>query len=349
MSRPQPLSISPCQEEHRISKSRDTGTRGSRGRGPGRGGRGIKRGLRKPLEPDVDFKAQLSEATMAFTNSNLEAAEIFTLRALQLNPEMYQAHNLLSEIHLARGDKDKALRAAWNGAHTRPRDTEMWGRIARLILERVCDNREATLRDAIYCYTRVISVEKDNVEARYQRATLNRELGYKKKVAADYEHLLKQLPHDTTVLRHLADIYTELRNAEQALQYYDATIAYFQSQEPTAVTSLTWSDINIVAELYGFLGRYDEGIARVKSLSRWLLGRKDEAFWDDVQEDDREWDSEDYPRRLKCSAFTVGAFDKSVYGDGLPLELRVKLGIFRLSAEQYDLQEANVRINTVPS
>ena len=342
VSRPQLLSIAPRQESQGTARKIDTRTRERRVQGLGRGGRGTKRGLRKPLEPDVEFKAQLSEATLAFTKSDFELAEIFTLRALQLNPEMYQAHSLLSEIHAARGDKDKALLVAWNGAHTRPRDVRMWGKIASLILERDCGNREAILRDAIYCYTRIISVEKDNVEARYQRATLNRELGYKKKVATDYEHLLKRLPHDTTVLRHLAEIYIELRNADQALLCYDATIAHFQSQEPTIVKAFTWSDVNIVVELYGFLGRYYEGIAKLKSLSRWLLGRKAEDFWDSVHQDDREWDLDDHPRRLECSDFTVGAFDKSTYGDGLPLELRIKLGIFRLSLEQYSLPEASV-------
>ena len=322
----------------------NTRGRGRWSSGLGRGGRGMKRGLRKPMEPGVDFKAHLSEATMAFTQSDLDRAEIFTLKALKLNPEMFQAHNLLSEIHAARGDKEKALKAAWNGAHTRPRDATMWARIATLVLERDDEDREAILRDAIYCYSRILTINKYNVEARYQRATLNHELGYKRKVATDYEYLLKCLPQDPIVLRHLAEIYIELDVADQALDHYETTIAHYQKLEPERPTKLTWSDVNIVAELYWTLERFDEGISKLKSLSRWLLGRKQDECWETFDQDDREWDFGDQARRTGTPGFVPGTFNNSSYGEGLPLELRVKLGIFRLFSDRHDLVEAIVSL-----
>ena len=276
---------------------------------------------------------------MAFLAHRYEEAEQLILQALLINPEMYEAHNLLSEIHAARGDKDKALSAAWNGAHTRPRDTEMWSRIARLILERDNTSKES-LRDAIYCYNRIITVDTTNVEARYQRAALNHELGYKKKAANEYEQLRKQLPHDTTVLRHLAETYIELEEPDRALRYYQESISYLQSSESDIVTSFTWSDVNIVAELYGIQQRYDEGLVELKSLARWLLGRRKDSYWEIHNQDDREWDMDDQPRRVEVPEYVPGQYDTSSYGDGLPLELRVKLGIFRLRSENRDLEEA---------
>ena len=324
--------------------SRNSGThrRGARGRGGrvARGGKGIKKGLRKPIEPTPEFKALHSQATMAFIEHNYEEAESLTLQALLINPEMYPAHNLLSEIHAARGDKEKALNAAWNGAHTRPRDPEMWSRIARLMLERDDEDRDSTLRDAIYCYNRILYVDSSNVEARYQRASLNQELGYKRKAANDYEQLIKQLPHDTTVLRHLAEIYIDLDEPDSALSHYEASIHHFQSIEPCHVTSFNWSDVNIVCELYGVQRRYDEGIMVLKTLSRWLLGRAKDRCWEAFTEDDREWDLEDQPRRYDVPGFVPGEHDVTSYGDGLPLELRVRLGVFRLKSENQNLMEA---------
>ncbi len=316
--------------------------RGRRGRGgrAGRGGKGTKKGLRKPVEPTPEFKALHSQATMAFIDHDYEQAENLTLQALLINPEMYPAHNLLSEIHAARGDKEKALSAAWNGAHTRPRDPEMWSRIARLILERDDEDRDSTLRDAIYCYNRILYVDSSNVEARYQRAALNHELGHKRKAANEYEQLIKQLPHDTTVLRHLAEIYIDLDEPDSALSHYEASIHHFHSVEPYDVTSFTWSDVNIVCELYGVQRRYDEGITVLKNLSRWLLDRANEKFWEAFDEDDREWDLEDQPRRSDVPEFSPGEHDATSYGDGLPLELRVKLGVFRLKSENQNLMEA---------
>ena len=325
-----------------FGRSSDNPRRGRRGCGArvGRGGKGMRKGLRKPIEPTPEFKTLHSQATMAFIEHDYEEAENLTLQALLINPEMYPAHNLLSEIHAARGDKEKALSAAWNGAHTRPRDPEMWSRIARLILERNDEDRDSILRDAIYCYNRILYVDSSNLEARYQRAALNHELGHKRKAANEYEQLIKQLPHDTTVLRHLAEIYIDLDEPESALDHYEASIHHFQSVEPCNVTSFTWSDVNIVCELYGVQRRYDEGISVLKRLSRWLLGRANQTCWEVFDEDDREWDLEDHPRRCDAPEFVSGEYDVTSYGDGLPLELRVKLGVFRLKSENQKLEEA---------
>ena len=332
-------SISSAQDGH--FNNRNPRRRRHRG-GLGRGGKGIKRGVRKPIEPAPEFKALHSQATIAFINHEYDQAEDLTLEALLINPEMYQAHNLLSEIHAARGDKDKALSAAWNGAHTRPRDPDMWLHIGRLILERDGENRNSTLRDAIYCYNRVIDVDKLNTEARYQRAALNHELGHLKKVASEYEQLIKQLPHDTTVLRHLAEIYIKLDQPDRALRHYDFSISYLRSKEPDKLISFNWSDINIITELYGYQHLYDHGICELKSLSRWYLGRGRDSCWMFFSQDDREWDIEDEPRRIEVSDFAVGHYHFSKYGRGLPLELRIKLGVFRLKLESGDLNEAIV-------
>lgn len=320
--------------------------RGRRRGGLGRGGRGIKRGLRNPIEPEPEFSALHSKATMAFIANDYDGAEALTLQALQINPEMYPAHNLLSQIHAARGDPDKALFAAWNGAHTRPRDTEMWSRIARLLLARDEEHKTTTLRDAIYCYTRIISVDKYNVQARFQRAALNRELGKLRQVATEYEQLIKYLPHDMTVLRHLAQVCIEINEPERALRHYRATIAHLQEMEPAVPTSLSWSDVNVLAELHMFSKEYHVGLETIKSLSRWLLGRGNDNCWVDFTEDDREWDIEDQPRRIEILDFVSDQYESTSYGIGLPLDLRIKLGLFRLKLRDQNREEALVCAST---
>ena len=315
---------------------------GRRGQGQRGGGRGVKRGQRKPLEPSVEFKMLHSQATMAFIDHDYEEAEQLALQAILVNPEMYTARFLLSEIHMARGDKDKAITALFHAAHTQPRDTQGWLKLAQLLLKRDGEDRPSALRDAIYCYSRIISLESTNVEARYQRATLNRELGYIGRAAQEYEHLLKQLPHDTTVLRHLAEVYIELNDIDKAVAHYDQSIIYFREKEPSNVTSFSWSDVNICAELYGYQIQYEKASLKLKALSRWLLGRGNDSIWEPFEEDDREWDSEDLPRRVEVPGFKPGAYEPAAYGNGLPLELRVKLGVFRLKAVNGNFEEAIV-------
>lgn len=302
--------------------------------------------MRKPVEPAPEFKALHSEATMAFIEGKFDEAEGLTLRAINWNPEMFEAHSLLSQIHYACGDKSKAITAAFGGALTRPRDTKLWTRLARDIMDNISDLSSWTIDHAIECCTRVIDVDKTNFGVRYHRAALNRELGYSRKAAAEYEQMLKQSPHDATVLRHLADVYIDLDEAERALRHYEATFAYIRIIEPVTAVSFTWSDVNIVAELFWYLQQFDKAINKVRSLSRWLLGRGTEEFWDAFELDDREWDAKDQPRRCETPGFVPDVHQSSSYGEGLPLELRIKLGLFRLHSPKHDLSEA---IASVPS
>lgn len=313
------------------------------GRFGARGGKGIKRGPRKPLEPSPEFKLLHSEATSAFIDGDYERATGLVKRAIQINPEMFAAHSLLSEIFLAQGQKDKALAALFNGAHTRPKDPTVWMKVARLILERAGEDRQAALNDVIYCYSRVIEIDPKNYNARFQRAAIYRELGYNGRAATEYERILKELPHNTRALRHLAETYIDLNDVQKAVDHYTESINYYMSLDLDEATDFSWSDVNIYVELYSFLGKYEEGLRVLKSLSRWLLGRKEDVMWEDFHQDDREWDADDFPRRIKTDGYEPGLYPRDSYGLGLPLELRIKLGLFRLKMGYEHKDEALVR------
>lgn len=272
-----------------------------------------------------------SEATSAFIDGDYDRAIHLVKQAIQINPEMFAAHSLLSEIFLAQGEKDKALTALFSGAHTRPKDASVWMKVARLILERAGADRQAALNDVIYCYSRVVEIDQKNYNARFQRAAIYRELGYNGRAATEYERILKELlPHNTRALRHLAETYIDLNEVQKAVDHYTESVNYYMSLDPEEAVDFSWSDVNIYVELFSFLGRYEEGLRALKSLSRWLLGRKDDVMWEEFQEDDREWDAHDLPRRIKTEGYDPNAWPRDSYGLGLPLELRIKMGMFRL-------------------
>lgn len=300
------------------------------GRYGARGGKGIRRGPRKPLEPGPEFKMYHSGATEAFIDGDYDRATEMVMRAIQLNPEMFTAHSLLSEIFLAKGQKDKALTALWNGAHTRPKDPSVWLKVARLLLDRAGEDRKSALNDVIYCYSRVIDIDPRSLNVRYQRAAVYRELGYNGRAAAEYERILKDQPNSPRALRHLAEIFIDLNDVQRAIDHWSESIKSFTSRDPKTVRDFSWSDANIYAELFGYIGHHEEGLNAVKSVARWLLGRKDDKFWEGFQVDDREWDPEDSPRRIKTDGFIPGQWPRDSYGLGLPLELRIRMGLFRL-------------------
>lgn len=278
----------------------------------------------------MEFKLLHSQATTAFIDGELERAADLVKQAILTNPEIFPAHSLLSEIYLAQGQKDKALTALFSGAHTRPKDPTVWAKVARLIMERADEDGETALNDVIYCYTRMIEIDPSNYNARFQRAAIHRQLGQNGRAAIEYERILNNLPHNTRALQHLAEAYIELNDVEKAIDRYEESVAHYLSLDPAEAPEFSWSDVNIYVELFSFLQQYEEGLKALKSVSRWLLGRKDDTMWEDFDEDDREWDANDSPRRIKTDGYIPHQWPRDSYGLGLPLELRVKLGLFRL-------------------
>lgn len=311
-------------------RRRRRGTGPFSGRYGARGGKGIKRGPRKPVEPSPEFKLLHSEATSAFIDGDYDRAIDLVKRAIQINPEMFAAHSLLSEIFLAQGEKGKALTALFSGAHTRPRDPTVWAKVARMILARAGNDRIDALQDVIYCYSRVLEIDPRNYNVRFQRAALYRELRYNGRAAAEYERILNDVPHSTRALRHLAEAYIDLEKVDKAVTRWAESVEYYISLDPEEAPDFSWSDVNIYAELYALLGQHEKGLKALKQLARWLLGRKDDTMWETFDEDDREWDADDSPRRIKVDGYIPGQWPRDSYGLGLPLELRIKLGLFRL-------------------
>ena len=307
--------------------------------------RKTKTGYRKPLEPTQRFKDTLAHATAAFLAGDYDRAYGAIQQAIAINPEIYSAHSLLSEIHLARGDKIEASVALFQAAHTKCRDPEIWMRLAGLISETSTEGRESTVSDMIYCYSRVISYKADHFEARLKRATLLRERGQAAKALLDYLKLRRgDFQFDTTLLRYLAETYSELNEHHMAIELYDDTIIHLQSMGTSDFISLGWSDMNIYAELFIHAKEPQEGLFKLKGAARWLLQREDETFWVEFAEDDREFDKHDHPRRSMVPEFIPNVHPASSYGDGLPLELRIKLGLLRLLQGGTHVNEAMVSI-----
>jgi general transcription factor 3C polypeptide 3 (transcription factor C subunit 4) len=129
------------------------------------------------------------------------------------------------------------------------------------------------------------------------------------------------------------------------LNSFEEAIDVFTQPDRDPVTNeLDWELINIYLDLLDRAGSYGAGVTRLKELARWKQGRRTQTFWDDL-EDDREFDVEDEPRRVTVPQFVRESQD-ATYGSTLPLEIRVKLGLFRLRRSKDDFEEAMVSPTT---
>ncbi|KAI1613202.1 hypothetical protein EDD37DRAFT_561902 [Exophiala viscosa] len=317
-------------------KKKGTGARGG-------WSKGMKLGPRYAIDPGAEFNQLHKEANDAFIDQDTENALDLILSAIAINPEIYAAHSLLSEIYFTRGEDHKAIAALFTGAHSIPTDPDVWERVAHACLEHATGDKQRALQQASYCYSCIVRNDPKNFDARFKRATISKQIQNYRKATTDCETILEHMPRNSSVLRLLAEICIETRDLDKAKAMYEETLDYYRENGFEGEEDFTWADVLVYGQLLAQEEPPDlalsNAMSTLKRLSRWLLGRQDESYWDEYTEDDREWDSEDDPRRSLAAQFVPGKYSLDAYGTGLPLELRARLGILRLKQDNM-LEEA---------
>lgn len=314
----------------------------------------IKRGPRKAAEPTGDVKLRLSAATNAFMSGELDEALRQVNDAIRLNAEIHRSWSLLSEILRERGEYKQSLTAAVCAAHLQPKIFDVWldcGRFALELIDAEPDDAEDTLKIAIMVFSQAIKIQPDNLDTRQTRAALYLTRQSYKLAVGEYNFIIEREPYDLLALRGLADASVQLfesnrrysdRQRWEARDAYQRAIDHYRAEFPMGAENeqlpMTWDDAFTFTALLVHLEQYGAALDATRSLSRWLLGRAEESFWDDIQ-DDREWDVTER-RRLDVPQFEEKKYSAEKYGVNLPLRLRINLAICRLRLDRDTDDEA---------
>ncbi len=302
--------------------------------------RGASRGPRKAAEPRGDIKARLSKANQAFILGDFNLAMDLIFEVIRINAETHQAWAILSSIFREQGHHDRALMAMVYAAHLRPKDCDGWLKCADFALDAVGRGSDDDLTTAKLCYSAALRAEPGNEEARLGRALVSHRQGMVAHAISDYKIVLSRRPHDIYIVRRMAEACMDNREIEIAVP--EAVNAYqrlLQDSLGVLPVGFEWLDVSIYTELYAWMGQYRTAISELKSLSRRLLHRHNETFWENWQEDDREFDEDD-DRRRQVPEYQGSKADFASFGLGIPVELRMRLAIYRL--EEGNLLEAKV-------
>lgn len=304
--------------------------KGKRRRGKGKGrGRGI-RGPRKAAEPTGDIKLRLGQANTAFLEGRCEEARDIASEIIRINAETYEAWTLLSACFKELGEYNSAVKALMIAATWRPKHVGPWHAAMDFALNETGDLRSEFLISAQYAAQQILRANSQDLEARRVKASIMLERRNLKHAAKEYETILKRVPFDTEVVRTLASIYVDLGQIDVALRHYTKIIKKLKDSKEQSEAIFGWTDAYVYVELFGLLEKHKEGIKELRSVARWLVGRSEEEFWNDFTNDDREWDENDL-RRRECPQFDVKTHSPDTYGPALPVELRIKLGLYRLA------------------
>ncbi len=317
-------------------------TYGKRGRPKGSGKRGgwskgIKLGPRPTVEPSEEFNTLHQQAMDAFIDQQdpTKALELI-IQAIEINPEIFSAHTLLCEIYLTQGEQQKAVSALWMGAHAFPRDPFVWQQCIDTCLQRTTYDRTIAWNQAAYGLQKLLQLDIGDLDVRFQYASALAKTGrFQPAITQLTKYLLPKMPHNSSCLKLCGECAQDLGRMEWALQNYEEAIEYYRENGMREDDAFEWMDVNSYSDLISKQKgdrrqNIEEAIKVCKQLSRWLLGREQETFWDAIADDDREFDAEDDPRRLLLDEFQPGRYEPETYGVGLPLEVRAQLGVFRL-------------------
>ncbi|KAI5863200.1 TPR-like protein [Durotheca rogersii] len=323
---------------------------GDKPRRSGRGDRGgrvtKKRGPRKAAEPTGDIKYRLNMASNAYMDGRLDDAIEFVEDAIRINAETYRAWVLLASFLQEKGDKKGHFTARVYAAHLQPKIIDGWLQCAEIgigLRDEFPEEADAFLEQSIFCYSSALRADTTHRPARHGRAALYFEMGRVRSAAKDYAFLVERCYFDVYALRGLAEISVLLADTgkpqfadrpREAMVAYRRCISHFRNNGFDSRYPFEWQDIRIFVDLLVHLEWYGDAVYELKSLSRWLLARSDEAFWDG-EDDDREWDITN-TRRLEVGGYRDGEHPASSYGGGLPLELRTKLAVCRLKLGRED-------------
>ncbi|KAI1505503.1 hypothetical protein F5X99DRAFT_368242 [Biscogniauxia marginata] len=318
-------------------------------RRPARGNRGgpRKRGPRKAAEPTGDVKYRIHMASNAYMDGQLDKAIEWVEDAIRINAETYRAWALLASFLEEKGDHKGSFTARVFSCHLEPKNVDGWSQCAEIgiaLRDEFPDDAEEYHEQAMFCYSQALRANIEDRPARHGRAALAFERGQTKTAAKDYLYLVERCYFDVYALRGLAEMsvllaHTGKREFEDrphtAIHWYRRCISHLRENGMDLRYPFDWQDIKIFVELLAYVEQTKDAIYELKSLSRWLLGRSDEAFWDDWQDDDREWDV-DKIRRLELAEYRESRYPESSYGSGLPLEFRAKFAIYRLNLDDMD-------------
>ncbi len=305
--------------------------------GPGTGAgvkpkrKGRKLGPRKAAKPTPDILFRLSLARDAFERKDYEEAINMLGEIIRINSETYNAWTMLSTVHEELGDHEKATICLMTAAHLVPKNVTNWVSTALYALSGVEDmedgpQKEEALNRALTCYSCALVVDKTNIEASTGKADVLMMQGKAGRALTQYQKALSYRPLNIRTIRNLADVALDLKDskkgAEIARAAYRHLIDHLQNSSTVEAEEgrFEWSDLRIYIEFFTTLETWQEGAQQLKQISRWLLGRNAESFWDQWVDDDREWDLHD-DRRIEVPEFVPAQYPQDTYGQGLPVDL----------------------------
>lgn len=143
---------------------------------------------RRKREMPEEAEKKLGHATLLYASGRHAEALPLLLDVVRLAPNVSDSYHTLGAIYEAQGEPRRALDFFMVAAHLTPRDSGLWKHLATLSTEL------GFLRQAVYCLTKVLAYDRDDLDATWDRAVLYAELGELRRALKQFERVGRARP-----------------------------------------------------------------------------------------------------------------------------------------------------------
>ena len=194
-----------------------------------------KKAINKQVDGEINVQNLLIKANNYYLNNNYSEAKEVLETIISVSPNLQEPYLILSQIYEDEKNEEKSLFFLMLAAQCSGGDKNIWIKCCNL------NKKLKNYRQAEYCITRALKLDKKNLYILYERGSLNEELGDIFKAIKIYTILLKLYPN--------YDILLHILMLCERTQSYDKAINIFEDFYDTLPSK---NKIESIVFLYGF-------------------------------------------------------------------------------------------------
>jgi len=197
--------------------------------------KGTKKAINKQVEGEINVENLLNKANNYYLNNNYSEAKEVLETIISVSPNLQEPYLILSQIYEDEKNEEKSLFFLMLAAQSSGGDKNIWIKCCNM------NKKLKNYRQAEYCITRALKLDKKNLYILYERGALNEELGDIFKAIKIYTILLKLYPN--------YDILLHILMLCERTQSYDKAINIFEDFYDSLPSK---NKIESIVFLYGF-------------------------------------------------------------------------------------------------
>ena len=194
-----------------------------------------KKAINKQVDGEINVQNLLIKANNFYLNNNYSEAKEVLETIISVSPNLQEPYLILSQIYEDEKNEEKSLFFLMLAAQCSGGDKNIWIKCCNM------NKKLKNYRQAEYCITRALKLDKKNLYILYERGALNEELGDIFKAIKIYTILLKLYPN--------YDILLHILMLCERTQSYDKAINIFEDFYDTLPSK---NKIESIVFLYGF-------------------------------------------------------------------------------------------------